>query len=98
MKVKYAKKQLAKIVTDEAHELGLPIAVIKVARKKIAYLQQMTDERTLRGAKSMNYKKLEGGKEGKRSIRVNDQYRIEFTLDNDEHPPVIRITDIGDTH
>ncbi|WP_421992194.1 type II toxin-antitoxin system RelE/ParE family toxin [Qipengyuania sp.] len=98
MKVEYADKRLAKIKTDEAHKLGLPIAVITAARKKIHYLEQVPDELTLRNLRSLQYKKLKGEKEGRRSIRVNDQYRIEFTLDNDEHPPVIRITEIGDTH
>ncbi len=98
MKVEYADKRLAKIITDDAHKLGLPITVIKAAQKKIIYLEQAPDEQTLHGLRSLNYKKLKGEKEGKRSIRVNDQYRIEFTLDNGEHPPVIRITEIGDTH
>lgn len=98
MKVEFADKRLAQIMTDEAHKLGLPIAVINAARKKIHYLMQSPDERTLRNLASLNYKKLQGDKDGKRSIRVNSQYRIEFTLDNEEHPPIIRITEIGDTH
>lgn len=98
MKVEYADKRLAKIMTDEAHKLGLPISVIKAAQRKIIYLEQAPDERTLRNLASLNYKKLQGDKEGYRSVRINDQYRIEFILENDLHPPVIRITDIGDTH
>jgi len=98
MKVEFADKRLAQVMTDEAHKLGLPISVIKGARRKIHYLQQVPDERTLRNLASLNYKKLQGDKEGIRSIRINDQYRIEFTLDNEEHPPIIRITEIGDTH
>lgn len=98
MRVEYADKQLAKIVTADAHKLGLPIAVIQAARKKIHYLEQAPDERTLRGLKALNYKKLKGDPNGTRTIRINDQYRIAFTLDDKERPPVIRITDIGDTH
>lgn len=98
MKVEYADKRLAKIATDEAHKLGLPIAVIKSARRKIIQLEQAPDERTLRNWKSLNFKKLGGDKSGKRTIRVNDQYRIVFTLHDDEHPPTIRILEIDDTH
>ncbi|MYK32454.1 MAG: hypothetical protein F4051_12285 [Boseongicola sp. SB0670_bin_30] len=98
MKIEFADSQLARICTDEAHKLGLPIAVISAARKKLFALEQAPDERTLRNFKSFNYKKLQGTKDGRRSIRVNDQYRIIFTLDNSTVPPTVRVLDIGDTH
>jgi proteic killer suppression protein len=46
----------------------------------------------------LNYKKLSGNREGQRSIRLNDQYRMVFVLDDTCEPPVIRILEIGDTH
>lgn len=78
--------------------MGLPIAVIRAAQRKIILLAQSPDERTLRNWKSLNYKKLSGDREGQRSIRVNDQYRIVFELIEDERPPAIRIVEIDDTH
>ena len=87
-----------RICTDEAHKLGLPFAVIKTARNRIIQLEAATDERDLRNLKSLNYKKLQGDKEDLRQIRINDQYRIVFSLSGDEKPPVITITEIGDTH
>jgi len=78
--------------------MGLPIAVIRAAQRKIILLEQSPDERTLRNWKSLNYKKLSGDREGQRSIRVNDQYRIVFELLEDERPPAIRILEIDDTH
>ena len=98
MKVEFADDDLAQICSDEAHRLGLPFAVIKAARRRLIQLEAAHDERDLRNLKSLNYKKLQGGREGHRSIRINDQYRIVFTLSEDEKPPVIMVVEIGDTH
>lgn len=98
MRIEFADEGLKRICTDEAHKLGLPIAVIKSAQRKLIQLEQAPDERTLRNWKSLNYKKLSGAREGQRSIRVNNQYRIVFVLLEDERPPAIRILEIDDTH
>ena len=98
MKIEFEDEGLARIWGGEAHKLGLPISVIKAARRKLVLLEQAPDERTLRNWKALNYKKLSGDREGERSVRVNDQYRIVFTLVETERPPIVRITEIGDTH
>ena len=98
MRIEFADDDLARICTDEAHRLGLPFAVIKAGRRKLIQLEAASDERDLRNLKSLNYKKLQGEREGQRSVPINDQYRIVFTLSDDERPPVIRIIEIGDTH
>lgn len=97
MKVRFATERLALILTDRAHELGLPFAVIKRAREKLNFLAQAPDERTLRNWKSLNYKKL-GGDDERRQVRINDQYRIIFSLDNASSPPVVTVLEIGDPH
>jgi proteic killer suppression protein len=97
MKVEFADGDLERICTDEAHRLGLPFAVIKGARRRLVQLEAASDERDLRNLKSLNYKKLQGEREGQRQIKINDQYRIVFTL-SDGNPQVITILEIGDTH
>lgn len=94
----FADDRLARICTDEAHKMGLPIAIIKMARRKLVQLEAASDERDLRNLAGLHYKKLSGEKEGIRSVRVNDQYRIEFRLDGAENPPIIFVTFIGDSH
>jgi toxin HigB-1 len=98
MRVVFADQRLGRILTDEAHRLGLPIAVIKAARKKLLALEAASDERTLRGLKSLNFKQLSGDREGLRQIRINDQYRIVFTLDESTRPHTVTILEIDDTH
>jgi proteic killer suppression protein len=96
MKVEFADADLARICTDEAHRLALPFAVIKVARRRLLQLEAATDERDLRNLKGLNYKKRQG-REDQRQIRINDQYRIVFTISTG-NPPVVTILEIGDTH
>ena len=98
MRIEFADPDLARICTDEAHTLGLPFSVIKAARRKLIQLESALDERDLRNWKSLNYKKLQGPREGQRSIRVNDQYRIVFTITATEKLQVVTILEIDDTH
>lgn len=97
MKVEFADDELKRICGDEAHKLGLPFAVIVGARKKLLQLQAAADERDLRNWKSLNFKKLKGTGD-KRSIRINDQYRIVFAIRDDGGTAVVKILAIGDTH
>ena len=45
---------------------------------------------------SLHYEKLHGDKEGVSSVRVNDQYRIEFTERMEEGKPIATICNITD--
>lgn len=96
MKIEFANPRLALIRTDQAHKLGLPVGVIKSCRDKLHALEQAATEQTLRNMKSWDYKKLQGSNE--RQIRLNDQYRMRFTLDAKTTPPTITVTFIGDPH
>jgi proteic killer suppression protein len=96
MKIEFADEHLALIRTDQAHKLGLPHGVIKSCRDKLHAIEQMATEQTLRGLKGWQYKKLEGSEV--RQIRLNDQYRMRFTLNSETHPPTITVTFIGDPH
>jgi proteic killer suppression protein len=97
MKIVFADKRLALIRTHEAHELALPFAVIKGAREKLNFLEEAPDERAIRNWKSLHYKRREGEND-QRQVRINDQYRIIFSIDTSAVPPVITILEIGDPH
>lgn len=98
MRIVFARAELALIETDEAGATRLPVAVIKSARRKLMVLRAAVDDRSLRNWKSLWYEKLIGNREGQRSIRVNDQYRMVFTLDEEADPPTITILSIEDYH
>ena len=98
MKIEFGDKRLALIRTEKAHELGLPFAVIKSCREKLTFIESAPDERSLRNWRSLRFKKLEGDKDERHTVRINDQYRIVFKIRNEDNPPVITILEIGDMH
>lgn len=85
------------IETVDAGATRLPIAVIKSARRKLTLLRAAVDDRSLRNWKSLHYEKLRGDRDGQRSIRLNDQYRLVFTL-SDKEPLIVTVLAIEDYH
>jgi toxin HigB-1 len=98
MRIVFAADELALIETDEAGATRLPVAVIRSARRKLTLLRAAIDDRSLRNWKSLRYGKLKGNREAQRSIRINDQYRMVFRLDDEADPPTITILSIEDYH
>ena len=96
MKIEFADKRLALIMTKQAYKLGLPVAVLRSCRDKLVMLKAASTVLTLRNMKSLDYKKLKNSDEYQ--IRINDQYRMRFNLDETTTPPTISITFIGDPH
>lgn len=96
MKVLFADEALALIETERAGETRLPVTVIKSARRKLITLKAAHDDRTLLGWKSLHYEKLQGSRDGQRSVRLNDRFRLLFELDNDSDPKTITILEIED--
>lgn len=98
MDVLFADPTLALIETEEAGKTKLPVPVIKSARRKLTVLRAASDDRSLRNWKSLHYEKLKGDREGQRSIRLNDQYRMVLVLDESTNPPTVTIMGIEDYH
>ncbi len=93
MEINYADKRLALVETDRAFETKLPVSVIESLRNKVRFLKNVPDERSLRNWKSLNYEKHENGQ---RSIRLNDQYRLMFTIDTQSRPNRITVLEVWD--
>lgn len=98
MEVIFGDPELACVETEEAGKTRLPVAVIKSARRKLTVLRAATDDRSLRNWKSLHYEKLKGDREGMRSIRLNDQFRMVFVLDESVNPQTVTIICIEDYH
>jgi len=98
MKIEFRDRRLGLIRTDRAAETKLPFPVIKSCREKLIVIEAAPDERTLRNWKSLHYEKLQGDREGQRSIRINKQWRLVFTLDDSSKPPTIEVLSIEDYH
>jgi proteic killer suppression protein len=98
MDIEFKDSRLSLIETDRAMETRLPIAVISSFRQKLVVLRAAPDERTLRNWKSLHYEKLEGDRAGQRSIRLNKQWRLVFTLNSDLTPPKLTVLSVEDYH
>ena len=97
MEIVFEDAGLALIESDAAGKTKLPVAVIKAARRKLTVMRAAVDDRSLRNWKSLHYEMLKGDREGQRSIRLNDQFRLVFTL-NDGDPLTATILAIEDYH
>ena len=98
MDVVFADPALALVETEDAGRTRLPVAVIKSARRKLTVIRAATDDRSLRNWKSLHYEKLKGDRDGLRSVRLNDQFRMVFTLNENVTPQIVTIIAIEDYH
>jgi|SRR6267154_1059675 len=98
MEIVFADDTLGLVETEDAGKTRLPVPVIKAVRRKLTVMRAAPDDRSLRNWKSLHYEKLKGDRDGYRSIRVNDKYRIVFTLDERTQPPTVTIVAIEDYH
>lgn len=57
---------------------GFPADLLKVARRKLNYLDAATSLDDLRSPPGNHLEALKGNRAGQHSIRVNDQFRICF--------------------
>lgn len=99
MIVKFDKEYLAELYTagkctDKKHRFQPQI--VSRYQRCIATLISASDIETLFPMVSLNYKVLSGNKKGVSSIRINQQYRLEFTVEMVETEAIVTICTILD--
>ena len=78
--------------SDKKHRFQTDI--VKRYKDRINTLKNKDSIEALYNMKSLHYEVLKGDKAGISSIRVNDQYRIEFTVSEEETETVVYICNI----
>ena len=68
--------------------------IIRRYQKAVSFLKHSSSIEALWQIHSLNYEVLSGDKAGRSSIRVNDRYRIEFTVVLNEHEPILTVCNI----
>jgi proteic killer suppression protein len=68
--------------------------IVRGYQKAVKYLIQAKRKEDLFPFKSLHFEALHGDKEGRFSVKANDQYRVEFTLTETEDEPVVTICNI----
>lgn len=99
MKVRFLDPALERLETSNEGAGRWPAGVLKGFRKKMAFIRAMIDERDLRAMKSNHYEKMRGDREGQHSVRLNDQFRLFFTFEEDgDGTKVLVVIEIDDPH
>lgn len=68
--------------------------IIRRYQKAINFLKGASSIETLWTIHSLRYEVLNGDKAGLSSIRVNDQYRVEFSVTLNEKEPILTICNV----
>ena len=68
--------------------------VVRGYQKAVKYLIQAQRKEYLFPFRSLHFEALHGDKEGRFSVRANNQYRVEFTLTETDDEPVVTICNI----
>ncbi len=71
---------------------GFPTDLVKVARRKLRYLNATGDLRDLKSPPGNRLEALVGDRKGQHSIRINDQFRVCFVW-TAEGPADVEIVD-----
>ena len=68
--------------------------IIRRYQKAINFLKGSSSIEELWKIRSLNYEVLKGDKAGLSSVRVNDQYRVEFTVKENDDKPILTICNV----
>lgn len=77
----FADKETEKIY-NQIFSKNLPISIQKIALRKLMMLDNASNVNDLRVPPANHLEKLHGNREGQYSIRINNQYRICFSIEN----------------
>lgn len=99
LRFQFKKKKLEALYTEEKNAHKYP-GVVDDFFEVMTIIDAAVDERDLYALKGLRFEKLSGkrGKQGQRSLRLNDQWRLIVVLDQDEQGQYLTIIDIEDYH
>lgn len=92
---KYLQDLYEQGATDDKHHRFQP-DIVKRYKRCIDLMKKVPDTISLAKYNSLNYELLKGDKQGISSVRVNNKYRIEFTVREKTSEPVITVCNIID--
>jgi proteic killer suppression protein len=98
MNVRFEDGDLDRLETDPRFTNRLPPEVVRAFRKLMQYIRAATDERDFYEKKSLRFEQLQGDKEGQRSMRLNDQWRLVVELEGESPTKTVVVVKIDDYH
>lgn len=98
MDVEFADDDLDKLETDPSFNGGHSKAIVKVYRKRLAFIRASPDERAFYAMRSLNFEKLKGKRSHQYSMRLNDQWRLIVEVRKGNPKNTIIVIEIEDYH
>lgn len=99
MELEFEDEDLRRLYLEPGFRLAaIGPELTKQYRRKMQLLAAAVDERDLRQLRSLHLEKLLGSRAGQYSIRLNDKYRLVFTLRTEEGGRVAVIIEVIDYH
>ena len=95
MEIEFENDDLAEIYQGGRIPKGFQPSIIKAFLKTIRKLETARNIEELYQIHSLNYEALSGNKKGFFSVRVNDQYRLEFKHRSDGTVIIITIYELS---
>ena len=97
MRFAFATNRIRRLYDSDEGAHRYPVGVAKAFFGAIQWIKGSADETELYGLKGLHCEKLKGGR-NEHSIRLNDQWRLTFTIEKDDEGKYILVLDIVDYH
>jgi toxin HigB-1 len=94
----HTNKDLKRLDEQAEFDGGFPIGVVKAFRRRMQAIRSAANENDLRDLKSNHFEKLKGNRQGQYSIRLNNQFRLVFEIEETKGGNRLAIREIEDYH
>ena len=97
MKVTFNEEYLEELYTEgksRNKKYRFQPQIVRGYQKAVKYLIQAHRKEDLFPFKSLHFEALQGDKAGRFSVKANDQYRVEFSIEVSEEEPIVTICTI----
>lgn len=97
MKVTFNEEYLEELYTEgksRNKRYRFQPQIVRGYQKAVKYLIQAHRKEDLFPFKSLHFEALQGDKAGRFSVKANDQYRVEFSIEESEEEPIVTICTI----
>jgi len=94
----FKSRQLRLLYTENKNAHHYPAGVVDAFFEVITIIRAAKNENDLRALKGLHFEKLSGERAGQYSMRINKQYRLIITIEEDDYEKLIWVIQIEDYH
>ncbi len=98
MDIAFKDARLERTFTEGKDYARLGTSVFRAFLQKVQILANARSESDLYAIKSLHFEKLSGDRKGQRSIRLNSQFRLVFTVHKTDEGSLAWIIEVVDYH